>query len=83
MDEKHKKFLDMVANIKIDHGIICGMLDDIAKATHKDALKQLAILRQLLINHFFVEDFIIHPYIRDVTVQSPYVVVIPAKAGIQ
>lgn len=72
MDKRHKKFMEMVANTKIDHDVICGLLDDIAQSTYEDALKRVTILKQLLINHFFVEDFILYPYIRDryITKQS-------------
>lgn len=65
MDAKHEKFLEMISNIKADHRVVRGMLDDVAAASHRDAVKQLAILKQLLINHFFVEDFVLYPYIRD------------------
>ena len=65
MDDQHKKFMAMVSNIRIDHTVICQLLDDIAISTYQNAIKQLVVLRQLLINHLFVEDFILHPYIRN------------------
>ena len=55
----------MVANVKIDHDVISAVLDDMAGAPHDDARKQLVILKQLLINHFFIEDFVLYPYIRE------------------
>lgn len=64
MTTKYRKFLEMVSNIKTDHTVILGLLDDMDNATDKDAVKQLVVLKQLLVNHFFIEEFILYPYIR-------------------
>ncbi|MEO5348683.1 MAG: PilZ domain-containing protein [Magnetococcus sp. YQC-3] len=65
MDEKRKKFIEMVSNIKGEHDAICGLLDDIYTSTHEEALKKIPALKKALINHSFDEDFVLVPYVRN------------------
>ncbi|MBF0461133.1 MAG: hypothetical protein HQL87_07040 [Magnetococcales bacterium] len=58
------KFHEMVFTIQMDHAIIGGLLDSIARSNYKDARKKLAILHPLLVNHFLAEGFVLYPFMR-------------------
>lgn len=55
----------MVANIKEEHIVICDFLDDIEKSPYQDAIKKIQTLKNMLVNHFFEEDFVLMPYIKN------------------
>ena len=61
----------MVQNLKVEHGVIGRLLDDIAASNHEDALKKLAVLKLLLVNHFFAEEFVLFPYLREKYLVKP------------
>ncbi|MEO5340205.1 MAG: hypothetical protein H7837_06765 [Magnetococcus sp. MYC-9] len=58
------KFHEMVFTIQIDHQVIGGFMNSIDRSTYRDARKKLLILKQLLTNHFLVEEFVLYPFIR-------------------
>lgn len=56
---------DLVLNLKTDHKVIEGILDDISQSSHDGTLKQLAVLERLLTNHFFVEEYFLYPRMKE------------------
>ena len=61
---------ELAFNLKTDHIVIKNLLEDIIQASVKDALKLLPVLRQLLLNHFIVEELLFYPLIRKKQVES-------------
>ncbi|MEO5349288.1 MAG: hemerythrin domain-containing protein [Magnetococcus sp. YQC-3] len=55
---------EVVLNLKVDHIVILDMFEELATAKPEDARKLFAILRQLLTNHFIVEEFYLYPFAR-------------------
>ncbi|MEO5363137.1 MAG: hemerythrin domain-containing protein [Magnetococcus sp. DMHC-8] len=64
------KFHELVFTIQVDHAVIGRLLDSIALSGYRDARRKLSIVKQLLINHFLVEEFVLYPYIRKQLVNS-------------
>lgn len=58
------KFHEMVFTLQVDHKIIETLLNSIARSDYKTARKKLIIFRQLLINHFLVEELVLYPFVK-------------------
>ena len=62
---------DVISNIKIDHTVVRRLLAEVGQSNHQEARKQLIILRQLLINHFYVEEFMLYPCLIEKFIRKP------------
>lgn len=58
------KFHEMVFTLQVDHKVIDDLIDSIARSGFRDARKKLIIFRQLLINHFLVEELVLYPFVK-------------------
>ena len=52
---------EIALNLKIDHSVILEMFEQISAAEPNEARKLFTVLRQLLIKHFFMEEFCLYP----------------------
>ncbi|MBF0582597.1 MAG: hypothetical protein HQL80_00015 [Magnetococcales bacterium] len=58
------KFFEVVFTLQVEHRLMGAMLDSIARSNYVNARKKLFIFKQLLINHFLVEEFVLYPFIK-------------------
>ncbi len=57
-------------NLKTDHFIIQKLLKDVVTLPPKEAKQLFPILRQLIVNHFLVEELLFYPLIKKKQLQS-------------
>ncbi|MEO5334819.1 MAG: hemerythrin domain-containing protein [Magnetococcus sp. YQC-5] len=52
---------EIALSLKVDHAVILDMFEQISAADRNEARKLFTVLRQLLIKHFFMEEFCFYP----------------------